>query len=222
MTDGELDDFLELFTLAVSKVEGEYMRTIYHEMGYVVSMIRQAHQRRNMRRGLVDNDIVRTGERIFCYELYHQLRLLMESMRERFPQLFLQGELRKYQVPEMLQALELDALDANYMPDFLLHIPGNADDHPYVIEVKTDPELDGDQLTTDIKKIMNFMHAYRYQRGIFLAVNIRDTTIDALVRGNAKLWGLPHIEQYAADIIVINIAREHDRPTVRRLNSWLA
>lgn len=65
MSSHELDDFLNLFVDAVQNVDGEYMRTIYQEMAYVVEVINDENQRRYMQRNVVGNDIVRTGERIF-------------------------------------------------------------------------------------------------------------------------------------------------------------
>lgn len=219
MTQERLDEFLTLFIAAVKNVDGEYMRTIYHEMGYVVDTINDENQQNYMRRNVVGNDIVRTGERIYCYELYHQLRLLMGPMREQFPHLYLQGELRKYQVPELLEAMNIGELDGNYMPDFLLHTPGNANDHPYVIEVKTDRFLSYPQVTGDLKKIVQFLREYDYQRGIFLTVNTGDAFIETHFRNNNTIRQIDDIGRFANQIYIINIEQEHSQPTVRLLNS---
>ncbi|HVV55171.1 MAG TPA: hypothetical protein VHC47_07600 [Mucilaginibacter sp.] len=221
MSSDELDEFLALFCTAIQNVDGEYMRTIYHEMAYVVDIINNENQQQYMRRNVVGNDIVRTGERIFCYELYHQLRLLMGPMRDQFPHLYLQGELRKHQVPELLEAMNIGELDGNYMPDFLLHTPGSTDDHPYVIEVKTDRFLTYPQVTGDLKKVVQFMCEYNYQRGIFLTANTSSDFVDNHFRNNNTIRQIGHIQQFADQIYIINVEHEHAQPTVRLLSSWL-
>ena len=67
--------------------------------------------------------LTRHHERVFCYELYHQLRKIMvqNDLNEKT---ILQAELRKPQVSsEIEQLFGIQSIDGVYYPDFLIHEP---------------------------------------------------------------------------------------------------
>ncbi len=66
-------------------------------------------------------------ERVYCYELYHQLRRKWENWKYS-----LTGEVDKYGHP-----LFRDDKYAQAKPDFLVHVPGSMEDNLVVIEVKS-------------------------------------------------------------------------------------
>lgn len=105
---------------------------------------------------------VKFRERIYCYELYHQLRILLGN-KEKFPYM-LHGELDKkgYQI--------FNALKLERIPDFLVHVPGNMEDNLVVMEVKN---IDTQNhkikpIIDDMKKVKNFIEKAKYYRGIML------------------------------------------------------
>jgi hypothetical protein len=116
------------------------------------------------------------GERAFCYELYHQLRCLLDqaqaNVQDWDARLVLQGEVRK---PHLLAATEehfrVNNLDRNFMPDFLLHVPGDFDAQEVMMEVKTDPDLTYSGFQDDLAKLQQFIARYKYKTGVFLTVN---------------------------------------------------
>jgi hypothetical protein len=122
----------------------------------------------------------RYGERSFCYELYHQIRVLMEAHYIQSPPqpdepvLLLQGELKKYQIYDIVQLLTgLDEpLAKEYIPDFLLHVPGPYEHQEVVVEVKSTPKLSFSKIKSDLLKLNEFINNYNYKVGVFLAVNI--------------------------------------------------
>jgi hypothetical protein len=63
-------------------------------------------------------------ERVYCYELYHQLRRLLEG-EERLARYALSGEVDK----------QGHAIMRQYAPDFVFHIPGRME-NLVVVEVK--------------------------------------------------------------------------------------
>ena len=67
-------------------------------------------------------------ERVYCYELYHRLRSVMNEL---FPYL-LNGEIDKSRHPYM-QGNNLDGVK----PDLLLHRPGDMDANLVAMEVKS-------------------------------------------------------------------------------------
>ena len=221
MTQAHLDIFLGLFVDAVDHVGPEYMRTLYGDMDNVLHLMQNEAQRRAIDRFVIEDNLVKTGERIFCYELYHQLRLRMSPMADLFNRVYLQGELRKSQIMPLLDRMDLEPLSGNYIPDFLLHTPGSADDHPYVIEVKTDRFLSYPQVTADIKKIVEFLTLYHYQRGIFLSINTSNAFIANHIRANNTLNAIPGIAALAERIYIVNRENEYVSSTCRLLSEFL-
>jgi len=99
-------------------------------------------------------------ERVFCYELYHQFRMILGN---DYP-FSLHGELDKsghISFPPELQGI----------PDFLLHKPGTHDGNMVIMEVKG--RLDPDNIILDFRKINRFIShpEIHYQYGVFLIYN---------------------------------------------------
>ena len=101
-------------------------------------------------------------ERVYCYELYHQMRC-------RWPkgsQWVINGEVDKRNHPYFK--------DCAPKPDFLVHVPG-VDRNYAVIEVKSccgapQERIRRDRIRRDIDKLIQFTQSIeaRYDRGIYL------------------------------------------------------
>ncbi|MRX41326.1 hypothetical protein GJU43_18720 [Flavobacterium sp. LC2016-23] len=175
----ELNIFENLIIIALSNVNQSYYQTTYNN----IQNFRRALEYRNGR--FFNNDFERFGERVFCYEFYHQLRILIDNERINNP-LFLDGallqaEVEKMQIIELVERFGLRILRGRMSPDFLMHTPGNANFHPYVIEVKCEHELSSRKLLFDLEKIDQFITRYNYQRGIFLAINVNNELIQTRI-----------------------------------------
>jgi hypothetical protein len=96
-------------------------------------------------------------ERVYCYELYHQLRCLWDD----FP-FSLGGEIDKSGQPHFQ-----DGPYSNAKPDLLVHVPANMDRNLACVEVKPfgRPVT---EFTSDLKKLTWFCVHANYHRGIFL------------------------------------------------------
>lgn len=97
-------------------------------------------------------------ERVYCYELYHQMRL-------RWPAgtpFTLNGEIDKAAHPILM---ELGAAHAK--PDLLVHKPGYMSGNDAIIEVKSS-RAPNDGIRTDLEKLSLFTNAVGYQRAIYL------------------------------------------------------
>ena len=97
-------------------------------------------------------------ERVYCYELYHQMR----SLWPFDCQFSLSGEIDKAGHP-LVRGNNLDAKK----PDFLVHVPGDMGGNYAVVEVKpVNAGLDG------VKKDLDTLAAFRqladYERGLLL------------------------------------------------------
>lgn len=100
-------------------------------------------------------NVLKFRERVFCYELYHQLRI---SLGNGF--LYkLHGEMDKMS-HETYKKSELK----NTVPDFIVHKPGEPD-NLLVMEVKH-KESGLDKIEKDFKKLRNFKIIAGYETGI--------------------------------------------------------
>ena len=135
------------------------------------------------------NYLERYHERVFCYELYHKLRTKMESRIDEREcniyssrNIFLQSELRKDRIHNYIeQIFNVIRLSREFMPDFLLHTPGNFDNQLIVMEVKSNPNVSANEVKYDLEKIQEFIDNYQYLQGVFIAINISNDNRDQLL-----------------------------------------
>ena len=100
-------------------------------------------------------------ERVFCYELYHQLRKLRNSKTTKLD-LELNGEIDKR------SHIDFDKKDRKN-PDFVFHNPGTHERNTLVIEVKGKLHKRG--IEKDFNTISTFIEKYEYKAGIFILYN---------------------------------------------------
>ena len=136
------------------------------------------------------NEKTKYGERVFCYEFYHQLRLHQEDFKD----LTISGEAVK-------SNFQFNNLGNNKTPDILIHNFGTINNNEVVIEVKTSKNKDSvlqglkkDFLTLDL--FTESIHTkIDYKIGIYLLINF---DFFALLNENIK------IKNYIANIIKSN------------------
>lgn len=107
---------------------------------------------------IIDSDSI-LRERVYCYELYHQLRI---ALNDKFQKSYkLHGELDK---------AGHSIIKGAKKPDFLVHLPGCMSSNFIIIEVKTIDNINKDKIGTykDITTIRNFIKNCGYYRGIML------------------------------------------------------
>ncbi|NVO23506.1 methionyl-tRNA formyltransferase-like protein [Donghicola mangrovi] len=97
-------------------------------------------------------------ERVYCYELYHQMRLLWP----KDCQFILNGEVDKRAHPLLTN---LGA--ANKIPDLLVHTPGSMANNYAIIEVKSS-NLEKSGIQKDLQTFEKFLAYVGYQRAIYL------------------------------------------------------
>jgi hypothetical protein len=166
----ELIRFEELLLSSLSNIDDSYYRTTYEN-------IHAFREELVWRRGILnENSFDRFGERVFCYELYHQLRILIDIERKHNPSFLegtnLQGEVQKWLVHGLNARLGLEDLSKEFVPDFLMHSPGEASRHVAVIEVKCYDRLTTEEVLYDLNKLDEFIRNYYYERGFFISVNM--------------------------------------------------
>ncbi len=117
-------------------------------------------------------------ERVYCYELYHQ-------MRSRWPKgtgWVLNGEVDKRNHPHLGGRAP--------KPDFLAHVPGKSRNYA-VIEVKSCKYYRVAGIKSDIEKLIRFTKEIRfsYHRAIYLIFGRKARCFAARVQGTLKKYG---------------------------------
>lgn len=147
-------------------------------------------------------------ERIFCYELYHQMRCIQEKNSD-LQEFTIHGELVK------------TAYEDNYgggMPDFIVHVPGKQKNH-IVVEVKTASGFTAEPILEDFKKLSLYVSRNHYKFGVFLWVNHDvEEFKEKLLKGHEKFFmslKAPHSNIF---IICVQCGKE---PTVNSLEDLL-
>lgn len=98
-------------------------------------------------------------ERLFCYELYHQMRNLMTQHHI----LSLHGEIDKRGHTDFAQQHRRN-------PDFVFHIPGTHEGNLIVVEVKGELTK-RNQVHKDFETLLVFASSYGYKSGVFILYN---------------------------------------------------
>jgi hypothetical protein len=169
----DIDKFLDLFRKSLNLVEESYYQT---------------------NSGSLYTNTIMYYERVFCYELYHQVRSLMYELRAKDPSTLssiqFQGELRKEMINSSIAAQTgLSPLSKKYVPDFLLHSPGSTDYHGLIIEVKSNRNICFEPIQKDLVKIQEFITQYKYQMGIFLIINnSKDRMRKLIAKPKSQEW----------------------------------
>ncbi|MEV0133645.1 hypothetical protein AB0H83_34935 [Dactylosporangium sp. NPDC050688] len=126
-------------------------------------------------------------ERVYCYELYHQIRMLSTGevgRRAGAPRLLLSGELDKYGINSVVP-------DGRQKPDLVWHEPGESRNNAVIVEVKTVQGLDSPTgMEASLTTLRDFLQAaphVRYHSGILLVFgNGTKGTVRFGVRKNVK------------------------------------
>ena len=130
-----------------------------------------------------DDPVVR--ERVYCYELYHQMRLQWPAGSEHA----LHGEIDKAG-HKFLQTLGVN----RQKPDLLVHGPGGMDQNNTIIEVKN--HISERESSKDLKTLDLFVSNVHYDRGVYLIYgdHEREAVICALSGFYAELGLKSQIE----------------------------
>lgn len=103
-------------------------------------------------------------ERVYCYELYHQLRMLTErTSRAGSPRFALSGEIDKAGLNAVVE-------EGRHKPDLVWHVPGQRI-NAVVVEAKAAVGLDAEGVEKDIRTLSAFLTApgdRNYELGVFL------------------------------------------------------
>lgn len=194
--------YIEFLRKAINNVEDIY----YGNQAWIDSMLNYHENKiksQDDRRELIPY-LSRHQERVFCYELYHQFRKIMEQKQNELnEEWILQGEPRKGPVgSEIEEYCQVKSIDKVYYPDFLVHEP-YAMNNGLIIEVKANPSITIEDMKKDILKIDQFISRYEYQKGVFLAINITKDRLKELLKDPRLLKPLKELVTCKYEILLM-------------------
>jgi hypothetical protein len=228
----DVHSFIKIFRRAINAVDNIYYgNEELNESAFNYHNISED----DLRRKSLEPYLAKYGERVFCYELYHQIRLLMDkevaadsSDSSTVLPFHLQAELKKKQISEKVQDLYgVEALDKEYFPDFLLHCPDSFEQQELIIEVKTNPKLTFSDIQKDLLKIQEFITKYNYRKGIFLTVNTANKRMcETLANPTNQTWMQENLpsksqilfmckEKWDKELFIRNLGKVPDCSTIK-------
>jgi len=142
-------------------------------------------------------------ERVFCYELYHQLRLIIGDSHK----LTLNGEIDKRGHKDFKK-------EDRKNPDFVFHIPGQHEGNTIILEVKGNDDFDG--IIKDFETMTSFVSTYHYQAGVFLFYN---HSLSELMKGLGDKFDKFIYSEYADKLFVITLPEAHKIEQLCSLNT---
>lgn len=132
-------------------------------------------------------------ERVYCYELYHQMRCLQRRI-QKYSGFTINGEIDKS---------GSQGIDQSFNPDFVMHTPGNMENNGCVVEVKVRSN-NGNGLPSkkgvhkDLRTITCMLHCYKYQYGALILVDVTEGKIVPVLQEA----DIPHLNDISDCVMV--------------------
>ena len=155
-------------------------------------------------------------ERVFCYELYFQMKTIMNDKNRCYfkDELMISGEIGKYCKVEdgQLYLVNDSKYDLCYIyPDLVIHKSQRDNSPKYqklIIEAKFD-NYDESPIVKDLTKLLNALNKLQFQCAIFLSIN---TCMERLVSKIQEFLSEVNLNDEAKNglfkrLIVVNISR---------------
>lgn len=205
-----MENLIDDIRYAISRIEKSYYYTL-HDFNDAPACLSLSEEQRK----IIIESLPTYCERLFAYELYFYLRLIIEGKGDKCKDLRLTGELRKEKLKvATTDLLGIEPLSQTFIPDFLIHNPNNAELQLAVIELKASPFINAKNISYDLKKIYEFIKSYNYKQGFFIAVNTEPYKVFTTIRQLGIFtdeWPLNNIqiiikENYESEIISQSVA----------------
>lgn len=135
----------------------------------------------------VDNEYFNASERVFCYEFYHQFKIVLNNNNiiQNNHNITLDAELPKRRLsPEQAAALGLIPLDNLMSPDIILHERDTGNQQLLVAEIKAKKYISSNELFHDINKLIALKYNYAFHYAVFLAINVNMNRIRRKIQEN--------------------------------------
>lgn len=162
--------FINLIAQAANRVEASYFKV---PVNYGIGLI--------------------VRERVFCYELYHQIRSIMNTEKSIFPGAEFHAEIDKGG----------NSFFDKQNPDFVLHVPGTNEYNTLVMEVKGKLDSHSIQgIKKDFTTLNSFIILCNYKIGVFLIYN--HTVQELMLRAKKHISAIVNSEETQRKIFVVS------------------
>jgi hypothetical protein len=175
----DIPDYIEILKTALEKVPSIYF-SIKRNLDGMLNNIKDEKVKKE-----IEKLSLKYQERTFCYELYHQLRLLQDEEDGPFNEkdILIHAEIRKDSLlTEVYKEWKMEELDKEYIPDFIFHDDMDHTKQRLIVEVKTSPKDSIHNYRSDLNKIHEFITNYNFQQGCLIALNQETDFIKNKVR----------------------------------------
>ena len=134
--------------------------------------------------------VLQKSERVFAYELYHQLKLLTIG-HSRYDNVRFDGEIGK-QISQHAHncGYNINTNQLDYSPDLVLHksqTDNQTNNQKLIVEIKARNVTD-DDMAKDIIKLNHYISALNFQYAIFISANTNIVTIKQKLK---RIYPLP-------------------------------
>lgn len=161
---------------ALNRITESYYATIFNDIRSFEAVFK------NRTGEIIGESFYRYSERVFCYELYHQLRIEIDNnVNDLFKGVLVQGEVKKMNIVSLLNKIGLDAFEKDFIPDILIHNPPDKTNQLCAIEVKTINNLNEEQVSKDLKKLNTYCESLNYENAYFICVNTSPKHIENIL-----------------------------------------
>lgn len=149
-------------------------------------------------------------ERVFCYELYHQMRKIIEKIEVESGEPIAQklhAEIDKSGHPNFSEGDQKN-------PDFVFHLPGSFKHNTLICEIKG--KLSKSGMEKDLLTIMKFIKNYSYERGLYIFYGL---SFDKVENKLLEVISEMDISEYEYTLKNINILSiESSKDSLKEIN----
>lgn len=187
----------------IQDLKSSYLKLVYNAM-------REVPQNYQRIACTGSNELV-PRERVYCYELYHQMRTLqtnkIKSLTKKHGHLVINGEIDKRGHV---------VIHPNFNPDFVIHEQETMENNHCVIEVKNSLLADG--LRKDLSTITCLMHCYNYEYGLLIIVGHTYEDVRNIIIRLAQ--DVQHLKEHSKQIFFF--IQNNEQPIhIAKLSEWL-
>lgn len=195
-----MNEYVTHLFCAVKNIDDKYIN-YGHIIGFdkKIKIEEEEFFKKDIDKGLIDGkllaylkkeneEIEKSLESIFCYELYYLWRKIMHDHKKIYEGLMLNGEIGKVNLikqienyknskeSELFKELDLIKLTENHnvFPDFTLHQGNNSiDKQKLIAEVKIKDNLTSNNFKIDFYRLAIFQKLYGFENVVFILVNLK-------------------------------------------------
>ena len=183
--------------MTAKELPDKYLQLLYHAMENVKSSYKQIQ--------CAGSPGTKYRERVYCYELYHQMRILQDKDEQNYP-LAINGEIDKN---------GHNIISNAFNPDFIIHEQGTMN-NLCVIEVKVSNKKTGIQ--KDLHTLICMLHCYQYQYGVLIFAGVEYGKVAHAIK--SSITDLPHLSEHS-DQIYIFINATGAEISIVKLSDWI-